>query len=832
MLSINGASEYQVDEITSRTTKITLDFDNTDDLKELKIFVSSGESSEKLYDTIKFLNSTTGTLCYFELFFVRIDKGIPERAEQLSDGSCFVPPYINRVIYNITGLLPETEYTIKIEIIGINGPVKTVMLKIKTLAERPVLPEDRTAVYYIIATIIVVFLVLLLILSKFDVKKNRTGYFYIAPALLALIILTFYPLLYGFYLSFTNYSQSYTERYDFVGLENYYNVFTTPELSYVFATTILWTAGSVIAHVLIGLALAILLNHPRTKGKPLFRALLLLPWAMPAYISILIWKSMFQYDGAINQLFFLNIDYLHTMPNALAVVLLVNIWLGFSFMIVVFSGALQAIPKELYEAAEIDGLSRWKKFTKITFPMIKSTMVPATLLGIIWTFNMFNVIYLLTGGGPPSPETSAGSTDILITFVYDQAFQYWQMGFAAAYATVIFMILLSISIIYLRIQGSVNHEPEPKLKTISRWGSFIRTFSFDTISKFRILCYVSAGIYMLRGLHIAFERTSFGTDSEVYNLTIGLLLLFFALGSFSRNDMFRIALIYTAFFDIVANIFILKNGYFNVLVIVEIFIIIFAFNSKLKESFSESQYIKNIYSALLEFFSKHGNFAAFSISKKTERLIIHAILIIVSVITIIPLLGVVISSFNPMNKPISFSFPQTLTFDNYERVLFHEPFIIYLRNSLIAAIGTTLFGFFLSATCAYAFSRFELIGKKPFMFVFLIVQMFPGIVILIPYSIVMRQLGLVNTFTGLIFSYAVTVLPLNVWMLKGYFDTIPKELEEAAYIDGCSRFQAFYRIILPLSKPVIMVIVLFSFLASWNEFLLAYTQTIIRYRWH
>jgi len=150
-------------------------------------------------------------------------------------------------------------------------------------------------------------------------------------------------------------------------------------------------------------------------------------------------------------------------------------------------------------------------------------------------------------------------------------------------------------------------------------------------------------------------------------------------------------------------------------------------------------------------------------------------------------------------------------------------FWIWMRNSLIVSLGTTLMGLALAVPAAYAFSRFRFSGREGSMFAFLLVQMFPGIIILVPYFMVMKSLGLLNTSLGLILAYSVTALPLCVWMLKGFFDTVPRELEEAALLDGCNQFQVFWKVVLPLSLPAVAVTALFSFLAAWNEYLLALT---------
>jgi len=132
-----------------------------------------------------------------------------------------------------------------------------------------------------------------------------------------------------------------------------------------------------------------------------------------------------------------------------------------------------------------------------------------------------------------------------------------------------------------------------------------------------------------------------------------------------------------------------------------------------------------------------------------------------------------------------------------------------------------MLGLAFAIPAGYAFSRFKFSGRSQAMFAVLLVQMFPGVIILVPYFMVMKTLGLLNTSIGLILAYSVTALPLCVWMLKGFFDTVPRELEEAALLDGCTQVQVFRRIVLPLSLPAVAVTALFSFLAAWNEFLLA-----------
>jgi len=211
--------------------------------------------------------------------------------------------------------------------------------------------------------------------------------------------------------------------------------------------------------------------------------------------------------------------------------------------------------------------------------------------------------------------------------------------------------------------------------------------------------------------------------------------------------------------------------------------------------------------------------------KATTKILTHLFLVFFTLATVFPVVLVVKKSlsagqeFSLTLSPI----PEHFTLQHFKDVLGHPLFARQLLNSLVAAGGTTLLGVFLACTAAYALSRFRFPGHRAFLMLFLVVQMFPGTLLMIPLYVLMDRLGLLDQVLGLVLVYSTTAIPFCVWMLKGYFDTIPKELEEAALIDGASRFRIFYGIVLPLSRPAIAVTALFSFMTSWNEFILAAT---------
>ncbi len=217
---------------------------------------------------------------------------------------------------------------------------------------------------------------------------------------------------------------------------------------------------------------------------------------------------------------------------------------------------------------------------------------------------------------------------------------------------------------------------------------------------------------------------------------------------------------------------------------------------------------------------------------------IHAGLIGFTLLTLYPVLWVLALAFSGQQSVGIIDLPKDPTFlerlrgvlpwpahfsvKNFHDVMTEQPFGRWLLNSVMVSVMTTVLGVFLACTAAYAFSRFRFPGRGAGMLAFLVSQMFPGTLMLIPlFIIIVKWLGLGNTFWGLVIVYATTAIPFCVWMLKGYFDTIPIDIEESARIDGASPQTIFVRIILPLAKPAIAITALFSFMTAWNEFILA-----------
>jgi arabinogalactan oligomer/maltooligosaccharide transport system permease protein len=275
-------------------------------------------------------------------------------------------------------------------------------------------------------------------------------YSLLLPATLVMLAVVLFPFGYNFWLAFRNMSLYHFRNPDFVGLQQFRTILTEPVFYLMLGKSLVWTSVNVLGHVTLGVLLAVLLNGP-VRGKALFRTLLILPWAMPQYISALTWRGMFNYEyGAINlilkQWFHLPaVPWLSDPFWAFVAPILTNIWLGFPFMMIVALGGLTAIPGELYEAAELDGASGWDKFRTITLPSLMPVLVPAILLGTIWTFNNTLVVWLVSNGGEPSDATHT-----LVTYIYKVAFTYSRYSYAAAFSVIVFVLLMLFVVYVIR----------------------------------------------------------------------------------------------------------------------------------------------------------------------------------------------------------------------------------------------------------------------------------------------------------------------------------------------------------------------------------------------
>ncbi|BFH74767.1 sugar ABC transporter permease [Sulfurisphaera javensis] len=281
-------------------------------------------------------------------------------------------------------------------------------------------------------------------------KDKLFSFFYILPILVVTVILFVFPLVYSVYISFTNLSLFHFFKYSFIGIENYILIFKYGYFNTLLINTLIWTLGSLITMMALGFFLALILNQRDLKGKSIFYAILILPWAFPGFISLLIWQGLWVDPyGMMNRLI---LPLLHLPPvnsltstkDAWIELIVTNDWLSFPYFMTVFYSALQSIPRELYEIAELDGASTFQKFFRITLPSLKRTIAFVFITSFVFTWNNFYPIFVLTGGGPGI------STETFIVYAYEEAFDYNNFALAAAWSNISTLIIIILAIIVIK----------------------------------------------------------------------------------------------------------------------------------------------------------------------------------------------------------------------------------------------------------------------------------------------------------------------------------------------------------------------------------------------
>lgn len=314
----------------------------------------------------------------------------------------------------------------------------------------------------LIAGVVLIEFVVYLLSSRVLKARNALVHMLLAPAIIGLALLVIYPIAWEVVLAFSNMSLRHFRDPTF-GLgqaaANFSLIFTAPVLKQVyffpvFLRTVLWTAIQVTFHVTLGLGLALLLNR-RLLLKGLYKVLLVIPWAIPQVISCLTWRGEYHYEyGFVNIILRdIGIPAIQWKSSALwnfVAMNITNIWLGVPFMMVICLGGLQSISKEYYEAAKMDGATGWRRLRSISLPLIAPILTPAVILGVIWTFNNFNVPYFIN-------ENNLETSDILVTALFRAAFEYNRYGFSAAFAIVIFLVLFVFSAFYIRFTGALSN---------------------------------------------------------------------------------------------------------------------------------------------------------------------------------------------------------------------------------------------------------------------------------------------------------------------------------------------------------------------------------------
>lgn len=293
------------------------------------------------------------------------------------------------------------------------------------------------------------------LLDSYFFRRNMLGILFVLPALLFLVFFVLYPVLYNVFLSLTNATLS-KDTFKFVGLKNYVKLFKSTNFLRYLKNNIIWTVFSVIGQLALGLAFALIITK-RVRGGTFLRSILLVPYVVPAVSISLLTRWLCNSQYGIITLF---LNKIGAVPNsysplslpgyAMATVIIVNTWRSYPFPMLIYWAALKGIDQEIYEAAVVDGANKYQSFLYVTLPQLRNTTLTLAILRIAWTATYFDLIWMVTGGGP------AGTTTHLPIMIYQNSFGTFQTGYAAAVSVVLGLMLIVFVIYYVRQSGNVE----------------------------------------------------------------------------------------------------------------------------------------------------------------------------------------------------------------------------------------------------------------------------------------------------------------------------------------------------------------------------------------
>ncbi|QQO08623.1 carbohydrate ABC transporter permease [Breznakiella homolactica] len=283
-------------------------------------------------------------------------------------------------------------------------------------------------------------------------KMSRQGFLLYLPAIIIILGIVVYPMIYALQMSFTNYRPT-LPKVNLVGFTNYKTILSDLKFWQSIMRSLIFTFGSLIPQIVLGLMMASLLNHPMLKLKVLFRGLAITPWLIPTVAVAMIFRWMFHdLYGIVNHIMVRSGLLLSTKAwiaqegPAMFLLILANVWRGTPLMITMFLAGLQGIPGELYEAAEVDGANAWTRFRHVTLPLLVPVIMVSGILRFIWTFNFYDLPWVMTGGGP------AEATQTAPIYAYRRAFSGYRMGEGSAITIILFFILVLFAFLYFRVR--------------------------------------------------------------------------------------------------------------------------------------------------------------------------------------------------------------------------------------------------------------------------------------------------------------------------------------------------------------------------------------------
>jgi multiple sugar transport system permease protein len=564
------------------------------------------------------------------------------------------------------------------------------------------------------------------------------AYVFVFPTILLMGGLIAYPLLRAVYISFTNTVS--LQIGPFVGLQNYETVWSDPSFRSAVKNTVVYTVWSVFFKFWLGLICALLLHRLKRFGG-ILTAAILLPWIVPSVVAAIAWKGLLDpVYGGVNQFLIQTgmvekgFPWLGDFKTAMPSLIMVNVWGGIPFFVINLLAGLKAIDKEYYEAAIIDGASAWRTFLHITLPSLRYVIIVAVLLSTIWTFNSFDMIFLLTGGGP------VNATRVFSVLAFE-AFGAARYGVAVAIAITMAPILLIFIFVLGRYMSAGGNQEERAGD--EQHGPIMRTLALIGWP-LQMLIKGVVGLFFL--INDAIERLFEAIGSAFHATFVGR--------SHTRQRSAR----------------------------------------------RVAQTIGGILAGLL--------------------------LLVFVLFELLPFYWTVITAFKSTSQVTAFDsvfWPAPWTLEQFNTLFGPtRKFTLWYQNTVIVSVVSTVLSVVVAAMGGYGLTRLRWRGSNIFGSSVLIAYLMPAIMMFIPMYQIFTALKLTNSLTGLMVAYPVFGLPFATWLMMGYYASVPREMEEAAQIDGCNHFQAFWKVVLPLVMPALMAAAMFAITLAWKEFIFAY----------
>jgi multiple sugar transport system permease protein len=570
---------------------------------------------------------------------------------------------------------------------------------------------------------------------------------FLAPAGLLIAALILFPIV-------SSIVTSTTERHGadtvFVGLDNYTALVDDPVFHTGVLNSFVFTAYAEIFKVTLGLIAALMLHHMR-RGRAVIAGIILLPWVVPTVVTAFTWRSLFDpIFGSVNTVLtdsgigpmLAAIGLVESWPAewlsdpalAMPAVILVNVWKGIPFFTVTFLAGLKAIDSTLYEAAMVDGATPWQRFRHVTLPGLRHVMIVTVLLSSIWTFNNFDLIWLMTQGGP------GDATAPYVMVAYSKAIQQLQEGAGAAVTLVMLPIIGILVVILVRMMrrsdgpgtGDLGRSRlTPAQRTAMPW----------------VLVAVSTLLLIWASPHIVWKAA----------LVLGVFVLLAAI-------------------------------------------------------------VGRVVSTLA---ARGNSVAARLVNGVGSGVALVGLLAFV----LAPLYWMTVTAFKSDSQIVMRTndlWPTPWSTEQFTNLFTGRAFGTWYINTVLVAVASTLIALVCAALAGYALARLKFRGSESFTVTILLTYVMPGALLFIPLYQMMSGFRLNDSLWSLVITYPTFTLPFATWLLVGYFKSIPADLEESALVDGCTRFGAFVRIVLPLAKPGLLAVALFTLTNAWNEFLFAF----------